>query len=87
MTALAPTRPIGLFWQYTLNAGAVNEAIGLARDLGCALLAPGELPSEFTGGSPRTALNLFATDQLPNGRLQLTARALAGPGPPVDSAE
>jgi len=53
VTALAPTRPIGLFWQYTLNAGAVNEAIGLARDLGCALLAPGELPSEFTGGSPR----------------------------------
>jgi len=73
---LAPTRPIGLFGHYTLNAGAVNEAIGLARDLACALLAPGELQSEFAGGSPRTALNSLATDPLPNGRLQPTARAL-----------
>jgi len=56
MTALAPTRPNGLFGHYTLNAGAVNEAIGLARDLGCALLAPGELQSEFAGGSPKLAL-------------------------------
>ena len=62
VTALAPTRPIGLFWHYTLNAGTVNEAIGLARDPGGALLVPGELQSEFAGGSPRTALNSFATD-------------------------
>ena len=53
---LAPTRPISLVRQYTLNAGAVNEAIGLTRDLGvCTACAPGELESEFAGATLSTS--------------------------------